>query len=116
MILNDHEVKFITKRKKLTRFFPIAGGLSLILIVGYLISAYLRSPIMFNPYMVQEKILNKQIEQSTLVLMSVMFPLAWSALFILVFALITFMFIWNSLEKKYLKIIERITEVTSNPR
>jgi len=45
---------------------------------------------MFNPYMVQEKILNKQIEQSTLVLMSVMFPLACSALFILVFALITF--------------------------
>lgn len=116
MSLSEKDQMFISKRKKLTKYFPICGWGCLTILAGYLIWAFLKTPILLNPFIVQERILNKQIEQSSLVLMSVMLPIAFSIAFFILIVLVVFMFIWNSHEKKYLKIIEQMDDQASNLR
>jgi len=114
MQLNDNEEQFIEKRRRLAKIFPIVGGVMFALIICYLIWAYLRTPMLVNPYAIKEKIMNNTIQNSTLTLMSMMLPIAIWALFTSILVLIGFMFSWNAMEKKYLRIIERITRKTSN--
>ena len=114
MRLNEDEEKFIAKRKKLAKIFPVVGGGLFALIICFLIWAYLRTPMLLNPYAIKEKITNNTMQYSTLTLMSLMFPVAMWALFSSIIALIGFMFSLNALERKYLKIIERTTKMTSN--
>ncbi len=116
MSLSEKDQTFIDKRKKLTKYFPICGWGCLAILAGYITWAYLKTPMLLNPFIVQERILNKQIEQSSLVLMSVMLPVAFSTVFFILIVLVVFMFIWNSHEKKYLKIIEQMDDQASNLR
>lgn len=116
MPLSEKEQKFINNRRKLIKFLPLGGWSCITILVTYLTWSYLKTPMLFNPFLVHEKILNKQIKQTTLELMSLMLPVAFSALFIVMIFLVAFMFAWNSLEKKYLKIIDQNEYLTSNTR
>lgn len=116
MPLSEKDQKFIDKRKKLTKYFPICGWGYLAILGGYLSWAFLKTPILLNPYIVQQRILTKQIEESSLVLMPSMFPIAFSTVFFILIVLVVFMFVWNSHENKYLKIIEQMDDHVSNLR
>lgn len=116
MPLSEKDQKFIDKRKKLTKYFPICGWGYLAILGGYLSWAFLKTPILLNPYIVQQRILTKQIEESSLVLMASMFPIAFSTVFFILIVLVVFMFVWNSHENKYLKIIEQMDDHVSNLR
>jgi len=106
--LDDKEKKFLANRRKVLKLFPTAGGAGFALVITYLIWAYYKTPLLINPNVVKAKLIEKTIEDSTLTLMALLLPWIMLALMLTVLALIAFAFSWLALEKKYLKIVDRV--------
>jgi hypothetical protein len=109
-MINDQELEFLAKRKKMVRAWPFAGMLLIVVIIVFLIGIYFRAPLLINPYALLARLGAKNIAQSTLVLLAGMLPIAFLTVFFLLLVIVLYMFAFISREKKYIQIIEALLE------
>lgn len=108
MDLNDRNKRFLAKRRRFARSWPLVGTLLLLGISTLLAWLFLRNPLLANPFEVASRLGAETIEQSTLILLAGLLPLMFLACFSILFIMILFGFTVFSNEKKYLKIIDSL--------
>jgi hypothetical protein len=108
MNLNERNRRFLAKRRRLARSWPLLGTLLLIGISAFVVWAFLRNPLLANPFEVASRLGAETIELSTLILMAGLFPIMFLACFLMLFVIVLFGFAAFSNEKKYLEIIDSL--------
>jgi hypothetical protein len=108
MQLTEAEERFLKKRETLTRLWPICGGFllaSLTFLIGWMLW---RSPLLVNPVAALNAIEAETIMPNTLRLMAGMLPIAMIIIFVLITAMVLFVYAALSNEKRHLEIIRRL--------
>jgi len=108
MRLTEAEERFLRKREALTRLWPIAAGFllaSLTFLIGWMLW---RSPLLVNPIGALNAIRDGTIKPESLQLMAGMLPFAMITIFVLLVAMILFVYAALSNEKRHLAIIRRL--------
>lgn len=113
MELNQDEVRFLGRRRKLISAWRYAGPLTLLLIFGLAIFLGLRSPMMVNPFAIIERLEAGTLAQSTLEMMAMFVPLLVITICFILIVLIQLMYVAFSNEKKYLQIIDLLKNADS---
>jgi hypothetical protein len=108
MELNDKEMKFIFKRTRLVKTLPTVCIILLCLLIGFYIWAFLSKPLIYNPFAVLSALKSTTISSSTLNVMAGLFPLFFLICVFLLIVSVVLIFIAIAIEKKYIKIIQRI--------
>lgn len=118
-ILSDKQREFLARRRPLIRSWPVAGGILLAFLAALLIWMFWRNSLLVNPFSVLSRIERDALEPALMALMAGILPIVMLVCFLLVFALLLFMFTAFSNERRYQKIIrilmERIASLRENP-
>ena len=101
---------FIDKRKKLISAWSIAGPLALLGLAVLFVWLYLQTPLLINPFEVAVQLESGAIDQPTLAMMSLLLPVTISLGFLVMVAMILFIYAMISREKKYLQLIDRLAD------
>jgi hypothetical protein len=110
MALDEQQQRFLARRRRLTRFWPLGGTALLAMVLALLIGLYLRVPLLVDPFAVAEQLHAGSIEEATLLLMAALLPLLSLACFLLLVALILFMFAAFANERRYLRAIDSLLD------
>jgi len=106
--LDEQLVKFLKKRRRLARFWPVIATLLLMGILAFVVWLFLKNPLLVNPFEVASRLDAGTVESSTLILMAGMLPIMFLACLLILIVVILFGFTVFSNEKKYLEIIDRL--------
>ena len=110
MRLTDHEKKFLAKRMKLIRAWPLIGVVLLVLVTGLGIWLFLYRPLLANPFVVLSSLGNQSLEVSNLTLMAAMLPIVVLTCLVLTLVMVIFTFAALRNEKKHIAVIQRLAE------
>ena len=83
MDITPKDEAFLSRRRKLLRFWRIAGPLLLLVVVVGAVLMFLNYPLMFNPFEAIDRSEANTLETSTLQLMALMLPLAMLMLLVM---------------------------------
>lgn len=108
MEMTTDEMRFLTRRRRLVRTWPLVGAVLLCLITGLAAWLFLTRPLLANPFTVISMLKGNSIPASTLALMAGLLPIAVLTCMILVLVMVLFAFASFVNEKKYLAMIQRI--------
>jgi hypothetical protein len=107
MMLTEAEKSFVDRRRHLIRSWPYVGSGMLVLMASLVVWLVITKPLLSNPFFAMSELARGAIDQSTLMLMAMLLPLAiWTALFIcIVTVLLSFAAFSN--ERKYQALLEK---------
>lgn len=108
MNLNDQHKRFLAKRRRFARSWPLVGMLLLLGIFGFLVWLFLRNPLLVSPLEIASRLDAGTIEESTLILMAGMLPVMFLGCFFILLVVILLGFAVFSNERKYMKIIDSL--------
>jgi len=94
---------YLEKRKRLLKSWQYVGPALLLAAIGLATWIFVTSPLLINPYDVTSRIESGTIGQSTLEMMTTLFPLITIFLFLPVFVVIGIMHAAPGKEKRYLE-------------
>jgi hypothetical protein len=112
MEMTSDEMRFLTRRRRLVRAWPLVGAFLLCLVTGLGVWLFLTRPLLANPFAVLSMLRTDSIPASTLALMASLLPVAVLTCIVLVLAIVFFAFASFVNEKKYLTMIQRIADRT----
>lgn len=110
MSLDDKYIQFMAKRKKLARTWPVVGTVLLAVLIAFLAWLYYHNPLLVNPFEIISRLEKGTVEQSTLVLMAVLLPFMFLTCFVLLAALVLFVFSAFSAEKRHMRAVDMLLE------
>ncbi len=114
MKLNEQEQAFLARRSRLLRAWPYAGTILLITLIGFGAFLFWRVPMLANPHAVLSRLEANSISQSTMVVSVVLLPILFVVCVILASSIVLFTFAHLANERKYLQIIQNMTEASSS--
>ncbi len=107
MELLDGEKGFLAKRIRLVRLWRYVGPVLLCLIASLGVWLYVRHPLLANPAYVVAALQRGGIDQKTIELTAVLFPIVVWLLVLLCFVVVLLIYAGCANERKYLEIITR---------
>jgi hypothetical protein len=107
MRLTAEEQRFLTKRARLVRTWPVVGAVLLTLLIALGLWLFLSRPMLANPFVVFARLESGSVPESQLVLMAAMLPVVVLLCIFVAITVVLFAFAVFSTEKRYLKLIER---------
>lgn len=107
-MLSEQEKSFLQKRRKLNRAWTPIGILMILFLVGMYVYFFFRVPLMVNPYFVGDLLKQNNLAYDTMRVLAITSPCF--ATFVFAVVLIMIIYTWSAvcLEKKYMKIIDKI--------
>lgn len=109
MRLSDKDIRFINKREQLTRAWPWAGALALMVLAAGATWLWFDTPFFINPWATIEALEQGILPVSTMSIMAVMLPVMALAALVLLIALILVPFAAFANERRLIKIIRRLS-------
>jgi ABC-type transport system involved in multi-copper enzyme maturation permease subunit len=109
MHTDDRLDAFLEKRRKLIVAWRVAGPLLLLLLAALFVWLYLKIPLLINPFEVAGRLESGTLDEPTLAMMSMLLPVMISLSLLLIVVLILFVYAAISNEKKYLRLIDRLS-------
>jgi hypothetical protein len=113
MQLDKQEQAFLARRARLIGAWPYAGGFLLTTLIGFAAFLFWRVPTLANPHAVLSRLETNSIPESTMMISAVLLPIVFLVCVILAASIVLFTFAQLSNERKYLKIIQNMTEAAS---
>ena len=108
MDIQPREQKFLERRRQLLRAWRITGPVLLLALVAAGIFMFINYPLMFNPYVLTERLESSTLDETTLHLMALLLPVAMLMVFFMLLVVVLLVFELMSKDKKYLAIIDRM--------
>ena len=87
------------------------GTALLVFIIFFWGYMFFANPLLVNPFYVSEKILDNSLQDSTIILLAVLSPIAFLTCGFLVFPIILFLFVTMANERKLIDIIENLCKL-----
>ncbi|MDD2760892.1 MAG: hypothetical protein PHH11_11430 [Methylomonas sp.] len=109
-MLNPHERKFIEKRQRLIRYWPIVAGFLLALLVGFAAWLWFYSPYMVNPYYVIERLETGSIDAGIMQMSVLFLPTIMLFLIVVLIVVVLLGFAVFSIERQYQTILGKLLE------
>jgi hypothetical protein len=106
--LTAEQVKFLSRRRRLARLWPVVGVLLLLVVVAAVGWLFLRHPLLINPLAVTSRVEAGSLPGSTLTILAVMLPLMSLACFIVLTAVILYGFSVFAIERRYQRLIRSL--------
>lgn len=108
MHLTATDSRFITRRSFLVKYWPIAGSLLLLVLIGFGVWLWFDVPWLINPREVMQALEAGELPDSTLALMALMLPVVMLAC--IVFSVLFVLLAWRGFEneRRLLEIIDRL--------
>ncbi len=100
---------FVDKRRIYVRSGPIVLGVCLAIIASFGLWAYWYQPLLANPFEVARRINDGLLDDTTVVIMAVMLPIAMLVSIALTAAVVGLCWAGLSKEKRYMRIIDSLT-------
>ena len=107
-MLSEKDNDFLNKRKRLVATGAFVLGLILVFLCAGFVYMFISSPYMANPLYVAEAIKQNSIENSTMIMATILLPIIVIVLFVVVVVFVLFVFSIFSNEKRYLSMIEKL--------
>lgn len=105
----DLEVQaMLARRRRLLRWWPAAGLLSLLMLAAAFGWLALNAPELVNPFMVARQLQEGTLDAASLQMMAAMLPIVMLFLLSVVAALLVFVHVTLSRERRYQQIIDRL--------
>lgn len=98
----------LARRRRLLRWWPAAGLFALLMLAAVFAWLALNAPELVNPFMVARQLQEGTLDVSSMQLMAAMLPVVMLVLLSVVAALLVFVHVTLSREKRYQQIIERL--------
>lgn len=108
--ISERERRFIDRRRNVVRYWRFAGPLLVVMVVGFAAWLYLRTPLLIDPFEMLARLEAGEIPESTLVIMAALVPVLFLGLLVLLAGLVVIMYAAISGEKRYLAIIETLSD------
>jgi uncharacterized BrkB/YihY/UPF0761 family membrane protein len=108
MTLEAPESRFVSRRRKLVRTWPWAGGFMLALLGALTGWLWTSVPSLVNPWVVISRIESGELPESTAHLMAVLLPIVMLVLLTFVAAAILLAFAAFRNERRHIRIIDRL--------
>ena len=108
MHLTAADSTFISRRSSLVKYWPVAGSLLLLMLIGLGVWLWIDVPWLINPREVMHALEAGKLADSTLTLMAMMLPVVMLAC--IVFSVLFVLLAWRGFknERRLLDIIERL--------
>jgi len=100
---------FVDKRRIYVRVGPTVMGVCLIAVASFGFWAWLYQPLLANPFEVARRINDGQLDDTSIVLMAVMLPIAMLVSIGLTGAVVALCWTGLSKERRYMRIIDSLT-------
>ena len=110
MRLRDKEIRFVNKRDRLTRTWPWAGALALIVLLAGAAWLWFSTPFFINPWATLEALEQGTLPVTTMSIMAVMLPVMVLAALVLLISLVLIPFAAFANERRLIKIIRRLSD------
>jgi len=107
-MLSEKDYDFLKKRKRLVSMGPFVAGLVLVFLCAGFVYMYISSPYIANPLFVAEAIRKNTIDNSVMIMATILLPIVVMFLFVTVALFVLFCFSVYSNEKRYLYMMERL--------
>jgi hypothetical protein len=107
--LAENDLAFLQMRRRFLRFWRIAGFSTLVFLSALFFWLLFKVPNLVNPFHVQRQIDSNALTPTALKVMAVLTPLMVSVAFFLAAAIILFGFSAYANERRYLKIIDSLS-------
>jgi len=114
MHLDSNQLQFFQKRRKLSRLWPAAGSVLIVMLLGFSLWLYLRAPMLIDPFEAMNRVRAGTIEESTLIVAAVLLPVMMLTCIVVLIVMIVFAFAAFSTEKKYLDLVEELLKQLRN--
>lgn len=108
MKLTEQETAFVERRARLLRSWPIVGSICVVSVLGFTAWLWITRPLLVNPWMAMSRLETSAIPDSTATLLAAMLPVVFLSCIFVLLALIAFVFVAFSNERKHLAIIGRL--------
>ena len=112
--MDEQSMSFLKKRRRLARFWPVAGTLLLAGVLAFLVWMFLKKSLLVNPFEVASRIDAGTLENSTITLMAGMLPVVFLACFFILILVVLYAFSAFSNERRYLRIIDTLLRGKAN--
>lgn len=110
MELNETELRFLHKRRQLLKYWPFAGGFTLLLLGMLIAWMFWSSPLLVNPYLVWNELQRGGLDDSQLQIMAGLLPVIMLLVLLLTLTVILFAYTVLRNEKREIAIIDRLTQ------
>ncbi|MCD4784498.1 MAG: hypothetical protein K8T10_11810 [Candidatus Eremiobacteraeota bacterium] len=107
-MLSDDDLKFIEKRKKINKYWPIIGITLPLMLISVFLYLFLRTPKLANPYHVVDLLNTNKLDPTSMSILSVICPLTIDFLFITMGILIIYVWLAVKMERKYIRMIDEL--------
>ena len=112
MSLTRAEARFVNKREKHTRHWPVFGFAALLLLAVLGLWLWIKVPHMINPWLVVAGLENGTLPESTMLVMGAMLPFVVLALLVFAGAFVLLAFKAFSNERKLIVLLRRECETS----
>ena len=106
---SEKDARFLGKRRKLVRWWNLVGSMTFAGLVVFVAWMFWAHPRLINPIHVVGELQAGSISQATLEIMAAMLPMIVLAIFFVLVVMIGFAFAMIGNERRYLRIIDRLT-------
>ena len=110
MRLTPAELEFLDRRRRLTRLWPLVGGLLLLVIASLVGWLLWRNPLLINPWVVMAGLEARSIPGSMLLLMAGILPIMTLMTLLLLVLLVLSLFASFHNERKHMRIVEKVID------
>ncbi|NOZ24468.1 MAG: hypothetical protein GXP25_25605 [Planctomycetes bacterium] len=111
-MLNEEDRDFISKRRKLATSWPLVGVILIAALGALVVGLFVWSPMLVNPFAVLSRIAADEMPQSTLKMAAVLLPVVTLFCFAIVLIVLIFVFFAMANERRHLRILDRLEEIT----
>ena len=109
MSLEEQDGRFLERRATLVHAWPVVGSLMLVAVAAFTAWLHLARPLLGSPFAVMERLRDGSLPATSMVVMAGLLPVVMLMCLGLVVVLILFVFASVRNEKRYLRIVRRLT-------
>jgi hypothetical protein len=106
--LRQSDVRFLTSRRRPNRFGWLGLPAALVLVVCAWASFFYFFPLLVNPWELIRRLEQQQLEPGTLATMAVAAQALMNVVFLLLVSMVLAILAWAWLERRYLRIVDRL--------
>jgi len=107
-MLTEAQEKFMTRRRRFVRTWPFVGLVLLAALAGVFIYVFVRTPLLANPFYVNDALLDRTLADGQARAMAVFVPILFWMVFLLGVMLILLAFASFANERKWAQIVEAL--------
>ncbi len=107
MSLSKTDLRFVDKRERLTKHWPVVAVGILLMLAALACWLWWKTPYLINPWAVSVSLENGTLPESTLVLMAFMLPIVMLMFLLFASAVVVLLFAGFSNERRLIQLLRR---------